>query len=78
MSWPGWRFVCRSYCPRCRTVFPEFFSSCSNCPKCYRDGVDVWPRSVRVRWITTSRWYLPTTWGTGYWVDAAGARLSRL
>lgn len=81
------RYQERAFCPKCgfndEAPFGETFfltGRYSVCPKC---GNPVYNRysifagfEVRtVRWSSTSVWWKPSSWFSGYWVDEDGQRV---
>lgn len=58
-------------CPGCGDNFRAPFGSAfhvhfSACPKCGERKRDSWTVKV-MRWVSTSRLFSPSTWGTGHW-----------
>ena len=67
-----------AYCPKCDVYIGTpwmgnpFFLRNTTCPKCGYYSL----RNTAVmrveKWVSTSVWYKPSTWGSGYWIDPNG------
>lgn len=69
-TWPEWRFEYKTCCRECHVVF-KLMSPVSGvgwCPLCMKLGKRTKPDYDALRWISTSVWYKPMTWCSGYWV----------
>lgn len=71
-SWPAHQWTLKRAC-RIHTIINDSLYA-HFCPLCLQEGNRYTLELEYVQWRSTTVWYKPWTWNSGYWVDMRGRK----